>query len=252
MLESLSGKVVLVTGSARRVGRGIALGFAREGANLVMHHSNSDDAAEQTAADARALGVDVLVVKGDHAHYSSVAANFEHIMAHYGRVDVLVNSASIFKQTPLLDIPPDEWNAVMDINVRAPFWCTQHAGRIMRDAGITGSIINIADTSGLRPWAGRPHHSVSKAGLIMLTQVTAASLAPYQIRANCLVLGPVLPTTGQSEASWQKTEARLPLKRSGDPDDVARAAVFVATNDYITGSVLRVDGGEWLTDASEA
>lgn len=251
MLQSLKGKVVLVTGSARRVGRGIALGFAREGANLVIHHSNSDEDAEQTAAAVRAVGVDALIVKGDHADYAAVAANFELAMQRYGRIDVLVNSASIFKQTDLLDIPPDEWDAVMDINLRAPFWCTQHAGRIMREAGIRGSIINIADTSGLRPWAGRPHHSISKAGLIMLTEVTAAALAPHQIRANCLVLGPVLPTTGQSEASWRKTEARLPLKRSGDPDDVARAAVFLATNDYITGAVMRVDGGEWLTDASE-
>jgi NAD(P)-dependent dehydrogenase (short-subunit alcohol dehydrogenase family) len=84
----------------------------------------------------------------------------------------------------------------------------------------------------------------------MLTEVTAAALAQYQIRANCIVLGPVLPSTGQSEESWRKTEARLPLKRSGDPDDAARAAIFLATNDYLTGSVVRVDGGEWLGDAS--
>ena len=100
--------------------------------------------------------------------------------------------------------------------------------------------------SGLRPWAARPHHSVSKAGLIMLTEVTAAALAQYGIRANCLVLGPVLPSTGQSAESWRATEARLPLKHAGNPDDAARAAVFLATNDYITGAVLRVDGGEWL------
>ncbi|MEP7293515.1 MAG: SDR family oxidoreductase [Chloroflexota bacterium] len=105
----------------------------------------------------------------------------------------------------------------------------------------TSAVLRV-DTSGLRPWARRPHHSVSKAGLIMLTEVTAAVLAQYQIRANALVL----PSTGQSEENWRKSEARLPLKRSGDPDDVARAAVFLATNDTITGAVLRVDSGEWL------
>ncbi len=246
MLDSLRGKVVFVTGSARRVGRGIALGFAREGAHLVIHHSASPDDAEQTAADARALGVDALIVQGDYADEAQIARSFALVQAHYGRLDVLVNSASNFKQTPLLDIPAEEWDSVIDINLRAPFLCTQHAGRMMRGAGIAGSIINIADTSGLRPWAARPHHSVSKAGLIMLTQVTAAALAEDGIRANCLVLGPVLPSTGQSEASWRDTVARLPLQRSGDPDDVARAAVFLAANDYITGSVLRVDGGEWL------
>jgi NAD(P)-dependent dehydrogenase (short-subunit alcohol dehydrogenase family) len=246
MLESLREKVVVVTGSARRVGRGIALGFADAGANLVIHHSNSDHEAERTAADARALGVEALIVKGDHASAADVAANFDQILSHYGRVDVLVNSASIFEQTDLLDIPIDEWDSVIDINLRAPFLCTQHAGRIMRSASIPGAIINIADTSGLRPWAARPHHSISKAGLVMLTQVTASSLASYQIRANALVLGPVLPSTGQSDESWEATVARLPLKRSGDPDDVARAAIFLATNDFITGAVLRVDGGEYL------
>ena len=250
MLETLKGKVVLVTGSARRVGRAIALGFAVEGANVVIHHSDSDIEAERTESDAKALGVDTLVVKGDHARYEDVVDNFAKIKAHFGRIDVLVNSASIFRSADLLEIAPDEWNQVMDINLRAPFWCTQQAGRMMRDAGIAGSIINIADNSGLRPWSARPHHSVSKAGLIMLTEVTARSLAQYGIRANCLVLGPVLASTGQSEENWRKTEARLPLKRAGNPDDAARAAIFLATNDYATGSVVRVDGGEWLGDAT--
>jgi NAD(P)-dependent dehydrogenase (short-subunit alcohol dehydrogenase family) len=116
----------------------------------------------------------------------------------------------------------------------------------MRDLTIAGSIINIADNSGLRPWDRRPHHSISKSGLIMLTQVTARALAEYQIRANCLVLGPILPSPGMTEQDWKRIEDRLPLKRSGDVDDVARAAIFLATNDYITGAVLRVDGGEWL------
>ncbi len=246
MQTSLQGKVAFVTGSARRVGRGILLGFAAQGANVVIHHSNSVGDAEHTSIDAKALGVDALVVQGDYADPDAIANNFEQIRAHYGRIDVLVNSASVFPRGDLLDIPPEEWDAVMGVNLRAPFLCTQHAGRMMRDAGIAGSIINIADNSGLRPWAARPHHSVSKAGLIALTEVTAASLAAYQIRANCIVLGPVLPSTGQSAESWQATEARLPLKRSGNPDDAARAAVFLARNDYITGAVLRVDGGEGL------
>ncbi|HVU09820.1 MAG TPA: SDR family oxidoreductase [Phototrophicaceae bacterium] len=251
MLESLEGKVVLVTGSARRVGRAILLGFAAQGANVVVHHSQSPDEAEATAAAARKLGVEALIVQGDHAYYEEIVANFEQIKAHYGRIDVLVNSASVFQSADLLDVTPDEWNLALDINLRAPFWCTQQAGRLMRAGGIAGSIINIADTSGLRPWAARPQHSVSKAGLIMLTEVTARALAQYGIRANCLVLGPVLPSTGQSEANWRKTEARLPLKRAGDPDDAARAAIFLATNDYVTGAALRVDGGEYLGAVTE-
>lgn len=246
MQTSLQGKVAFVTGSARRVGRAILLGFAAQGANVVIHHSSSDADAERTRSDARALGVDALVVQGDYADHDAIARNFEQIRAHYGRIDVLVNSASLFPRADLLDIAPEDWDRVMHVNLRAPFWCTQHAVRMMRDAGIAGSILNIADNSGLRPWAARPHHSVSKAGLIMLTQVTAAALAEYQIRANCLVLGPVLPSDSATAEGWRATEARLPLKRSGDPDDAARAALFLATNDYITGAVLRVDGGEWL------
>lgn len=246
MLEALKGKVVYVTGGARRVGRAFVLGFAAQGAHVVIHHSDSDADAEQTAADARSHGVDALVVKGDYRRYDDIAANFAAARAHYGRIDVLVNSASNFITNNFLDILPDEWNTVMDVNLRAPFWCSQMAGRIMRDTDTAGVIVNIADTSGLRPWAARPHHSVSKAGLIMLTEVTAAALAPYGIRANCLVLGPVLPSTGQSAENWHKAEARLPLRRAGDPDDAVRAAIFLATNDYVTGSVLRVDGGEWL------
>lgn len=250
MLQTLNGKNVLVTGSARRVGRGIALGFARAGANVVVHHSNSDADAKDTAKEARSLGVDALVVKGDLSQHDQVAAIFEQAIAHYGQLDVLVNSASNFEANPLLDIPPDEWRSVIDVNLSGPFWCTQHAARNMRDNGIAGCIINIADNAGLRPWMKRPHHSISKAGLVMLTEVTARSLAQYQIRANCLVLGPVLISPGMSADAWKKVESRLPLERSGDPDDAARAAVFVASNDFITGAVLRVDGGEWLGDAT--
>ena len=250
MLESLQGKVVFVSGSARRVGRGIALGFAAQGANVVIHHSKSPKDAEQTAADARALGVEALIVQGNHARYDDVARNFAAVKARF-RAD---RRAGQQREYLRADRPArhraGRVGQVMDINLRAPFWCTQQAGRMMRDSGIGGAIINIADTSGLRPWAARPHHSVSKAGLVMLTEVTAAALARYGIRANCLVLGPVLASSGQSEESWRKTEARLPLKRAGDVDDAARAAIFLATNDFITGAVLRVDGGEWLGDAS--
>lgn len=246
---SLQDKVVMVTGSARRVGRGIALGFARQGAHVVIHHHSSDEDAEQAAEAARAFGVEALIVKGDHSQYEDVARNFEAAAAHFGRIDVLVNSASIFEQTDLLEIAPDEWQAVLDVNLSGPFWCTQHAGRLMRDRGTAGAIINIADNSGLRPWGNRPHHSISKAGVIMLTQVTARALAPHQIRANCLVLGPILPSPGMSDEYWQSVEDRLPLKRSGDVDDVARAAIFLAANYFITGAVVRVDGGEWLGNA---
>jgi pteridine reductase len=246
MQQELKGKVAVITGSARRVGRAIMLGFARSGAHVVIHHSNSDADAVTAAEEARALGVEALVVKADLNQYSEVGRLFSETSVRFGRLDVLVNSASVFEQNDFLDIPPDEWDMVMNVNLRAPFWCTQMAANKMRESQIAGAIINIADNSGLRPWVARPHHSISKAGLIMLTEVSARALAQYQIRVNAIVLGPVLPSPGQDEAAWAKVEARLPLQRSGDPDDAARAAVFLATNDFVTGASLRVDGGEWL------
>ena len=247
MLVSLKGKVVMVTGSARRVGRAILLGFAEAGAHVIVHHAHSDADAESAAAEARAFGVEALIVQGDYADPAQIAANFAQIQARFGRLDGLVNSASLYERADFLDLPADEWRRVIDLNLTAPFLASQAAGRLMRDSGTGGVIINISDNSGVRPLAERPHHSVSKAALIHLTQVTALALAPYNIRANCIVLGPVLKENDRSAESWARTEAGLPLKRSGDPTDAARAALYLAANDFVTGAVLHVDGGEGLS-----
>lgn len=246
MEQDLRGKVVLVTGGARRVGQGIVLGFARAGAHVAIHHSASPEEAAATADEARALGVRAWVVQADFSDRAQVAPAIEAAAIHFGRLDVLVNSASVFGSGDFLELVSEEWQNALDINLSAPFYATQVAGRVMRDQKIAGCIINIADNSGLHPWPGRPQHSVSKAGLIMLTQVTASALAPYQIRANAIVLGPVLPSPGMTPAYWQNVEARLPLKRAGSVEDPAQAAVFFARNDFITGAVLHVDGGESL------
>lgn len=250
MEVSLKDKVVYVTGAARRVGRALALGFAAQGAHVVIHHSASDAAAESAAAEARALGVQALVVKGNYRRYDDIAANFASAEAHFGRIDVLINSASNFEQGDILEVAPDSWQSALDINLSAPFYCTQFAGRIMRAQGIPGAIINIGDTSGQRGWPHRPQHSVSKAGLISLTEVTARALGRYQIRCNCVVFGPILRPDDMAPELWQRSEKRLPLKRSGDLDDALRACLFAATNDFVTGAVINVDGGEVLGDAS--
>jgi NAD(P)-dependent dehydrogenase (short-subunit alcohol dehydrogenase family) len=251
MQQDLQGKVALVTGSARRVGKGIMLGFARAGAHVVIHHGASPDEAEAAADEARAFGVRAVVVQANLADRAQIAPAIEAAAAEFGRLDVLVNSASVFSSEDFLEMPAETWQEALDVNLSAPFYATQTAGRLMRARNIAGCIINIADNSGLRPWPARPQHSVSKAGLIMLTQVTAAALAGVQIRANCIVLGPTLPSPGMTEQDWGRIEARLPLQRSADVDDPARAAVFLATNDFITGAVLHVDGGEWLAPNSE-
>lgn len=247
MEAELRGKVVLVTGGARRVGKGIALGFARAGANVAIHHHASPDEAATTADEIRACGVRAWVAQADFSQCGEIAPAIEGAAAHFGRLDVLVNSASVFGSGDFLELTADDWQQALDINLSAPFYATQAAARLMRQQNIPGSIVNIADNSGVHPWPERPQHSVSKAGLIMLTQVTAAALAPYQIRANCIVLGPVLPSPDMSAGHWRGVEARLPLGHAGTVDDPARAAVFLATNDFITGAVLSVDGGEGLS-----
>jgi NAD(P)-dependent dehydrogenase (short-subunit alcohol dehydrogenase family) len=241
-LQPLKDKIVMVTGAARRVGNAIMMAFAREGAHVVIHHSGSDEDADLAAAAVTVLGVRALVVKGDYTDPAQIAANFAQVNGHFGRLDVLVNSASILGSAPFDEIAADEWGRVLDINLSAPFLATQAAARLM-SAG--GAIINIADVSGVHARADRAHHSVSKSGLIHLTKASALALAP-RIRVNCLVLGPVLPEPGRSAESWARSAARMPLKRAGDPDDAARAALFLATNDFITGAVLHVDGGEAL------
>ncbi len=240
-------KVVFVTGSARRVGRAIALAFAAQGANLVVHHSSprSADDAESAAEEARNLGRDVIVVSGNQAHSDDVRQMFAAVENHYGRLDVMVNSAAIFKRTDLLDITEEEWDLVMGINLKGPFMLTQHAARLMQqhDGGV---IINISDNSGLNAWASRPHHSISKAGVIMLTQVSALALAPHNIRVNCVIPGPVLVPADADESVLDEIAAALPVGHIGNPGNIADACMFLAGNDYATGTILRVDGGEGL------
>jgi len=243
-------KVVFVTGSARRVGRAIALAFAEQGANMVIHHSspNSAEEAQSAAEEVRKLGGDAIVIGGNQADSADVKRMFDAVAMHYGKLDVMVNSAAIFKRTNLLDITEDEWDLVMNINLKGPFLLTQNAARLMikgnREQG--GVIINISDNSGLNAWASRPHHSISKAGVIMLTQVSSLALAQHKIRVNCVIPGPVLVPAGSDESVLDEIAAALPIGHIGNPGNVADACIFLVKNDYATGTILRVDGGEGL------
>lgn len=240
----LKGKVALVTGSARRVGRVIALELAAQGMNLVVHHGHSDTDAEQTAAEIRALGVQAINIKADLRQPAQVEALFDSVEIAYGRLDVLVNSASNFKRGSIRDLSLEEWREVLDVNLTAPFLCSQHAARLM-DQHEGGAIINILDLSAFKPWQSYPHHSVSKAGLKMLTEVLALSLGP-RIRVNAIAPGPVLRDEGNSPEQWERLGQRLPVRTTGDARDVARAVVFLASQPFITGATLRVDGGEGI------
>jgi pteridine reductase len=190
-----------------------------------------------------ALGRRALAVRADSSDPAQTERLFDAAAAHFARLDVLVNNAAIMERAAALAISVEQWDRTLDINLRAPFLCSQHAARRMPAEG--GVIVNIADVAGLHPWPHYVHHSVSKAGLIMLTQALARALAP-RVRVNAVVPGPVAMPRGWDVEQWRSIWQRLPLQRAGTPDDVGAAVVYLAQADFTTGSVLAVDGGDLL------
>jgi NAD(P)-dependent dehydrogenase (short-subunit alcohol dehydrogenase family) len=239
--KPLSGQVALVTGGAHRVGRAITLELAQAGANLVVHYHRSAQAAAATAEEVETLGQRAITVPADLGRVAGIERLFQTVEREFGRLDVLVNSASVFEPVDFMAMTPQQWDETLDVNLKGPTFCAQAAARLMHTSG-GGHIVNIADVIGLLPWPRYPHHSVAKAGLIMLTQVLAAALAP-NIRVNAVAPGPVLKPAGMPEQRWQAIGAASLLGRPGRAGDVAGAVLFLITSRYITGEVLVVDGG---------
>jgi len=220
----------------------MALGLAQQGMHQIIHHGHSDADAEATADAVRALGTQAIVVKADVTQPAEIDRLFDAVGEHFGRLDVLVNSASTFESGSIADLPLANWQQTLAVNLTAPFLCSQHAVRLMRDGG---SIVNMVDLSAFRPVKHFPHHSVSKAGLLMLTEVLAVSLGPA-IRVNAIAPGAVLKPDSSTPAGWAKLGDRLPVQATGSADDVVAALVYLVTQPFMTGSVIRVDGGEYL------
>ena len=250
MRQSLKGKVALVTGSARRVGLAIALELAGHGADIMAHYHRSGEADARAALrEIKSRGVNAAAAKADLSQPEGVEILFRELEAQYGKLDIVVNSASVFQQRALLDVSLDDWDNTMALNLRAPFLITQKAARLMKANAVPGGvIINIGDAGIDGPWTKYPHHGISKSALWMLTQVSALRLAPA-IRVNAIVGGPVLKTDRRdiSDDDWKRVADRLPLQRTGAPEDLARAVVYLCGEDYITGALLHVNGGEHLT-----
>ncbi len=250
MRIELNDKVALVTGSARRIGRAIALELAKQGVNILVHYHRSDPLqARDTLQEIKSLGVDAFAVRADLSQAEGVEQLFSEFQTHYDRLDIVVNNAAVFQQRAFLDVSLEDWDLTMALNLRAPFLITQRAALIMQENPIPGgTIINICDAGVDGPWAKYPHHGISKSGLWMLTQVSALSLAPA-IRVNAVVPGPVLKTDRQdlSDDAWAKVAERIPLKRTGSAGDVARAVLYLCQEDHTSGALLHLTGGEHLT-----
>ena len=239
-------RIALVTGGAHRVGRSIALALAREGAHVAITYHTSADAAQQTVAEIEVCGVGGLAVRCDQSDPAQVAAVFDAIQAQWGRLDILVNSAAIMQQKLFLDITPQDWDATLGVNLTGPFLFSQYAGRMMLAQSASGGvIINIADEAGLTPWPRYVHHSVSKAGVIMLTRAAALALAP-EVRVNAIAPGPVLKPEGWTDERWETLRPSTPLDRLGSPQDVIEAVLYLIRAEFVTGHVLVVDGGRTL------
>lgn len=241
----LEGQVALVTGSAHRVGKAIALELARSGVHLLIHyHQSTEDIVRTTLREIKSRGVEAHVVQADVSTPEGVAAIFQALREHFGRLDILVNSASNFQRRTLMDVTLQDWQETLATNLTGPFLCTQEAVKLMRENDPPGgAIINICDKGAIDPWPEFAHHGISKAGLLALTKVTAASLGP-EIRANAIIPGAVLKPEQMDEDRWQRNALRIPAKRPGSAEDVARAVVYLASEDFISGAVLHVDGGE--------
>ncbi|HLC06529.1 MAG TPA: SDR family oxidoreductase [Anaerolineales bacterium] len=240
MSADLGGRVVLVTGAAQRLGRQIALRLADEGCQVVVHYHASETAAADTVSEIRQRGASAFLVAADLSTIPGVSYLFESIDRSVGNLDFLVNSAAILEPVDLLQATEVDWQHTIDLNLKGAFFCLQQAARRMRSDG--GAIVNISDVAALRPWKRYPIHSMSKAGIEMLTRVAALALAP-KIRVNAVAPGLALKPETMPDDRWEALASSVPLQRAGTPSDIAEAVVFLFKNEYITGETLVVDGG---------
>jgi pteridine reductase len=248
MKIDLNDQVALVTGSAHRVGKAIALELAKSGIHIMVHYHNSDeDTVRDTLHEIKSHGVDAFAVQSDIGTPQGIEAVFNRLNADFGRLDILVNNASSFNRNELMDVSLEDWKQSLNVNLTAPFLCTQAAVSLMRQNDTPGgAIINICDRGSMTPWPDFFDHGISKAGLWMLTKTSAISLGEENIRVNGILPGPVLIPQGMTDEQWAEIGKSSPLQRSGQAEDVARAVVYLAAEDYITGTIIEVNGGEHL------
>jgi 3-oxoacyl-[acyl-carrier protein] reductase/pteridine reductase len=234
--STLTGKTILVTGGARRIGRGIALRLAEEGARVAIHYHHSESEARRTAEEcggAELFRANLEVV-------SEIAALFGDVEQRLGRLDGLVNNAARFTRFDPLEITERDWDFIHSVNLKAVFFCCQQGARLMKRQG-GGRIVNISSLGGIRPWAEHAHYCASKAGVIMLTRALSKAFAP-EITVNSVAPG-VIPFEDIDERGKRMIE-NTPARRGGTPAEIAEAVVyFLKASNFVTGQILAVDGG---------
>ena len=238
--QSLVGKSALVTGGARRVGRGIALALAEAGADVALTFRASHAEAVEAVHEIESLGRRALAVECDVRSEASVRSAVAAAISRFGRLDLLVNNAAVFESAPLDSLTLEQWDAVFETNARGPFLVSRESLEHLRK--VEGRIVNIGSLGGMKAWAGHANYCASKAALHMLTQTMAKAFAP-EVSVNCVAPG-WIELDGSDVGQAKHFAAKTPMRRNGSVEDVAQAVLFFAEGPhFVTGQVLAVDGG---------
>jgi pteridine reductase len=236
----LAGRVALVTGGGRRLGRALAEALGREGARVAVHYNASAAGAGETVAAIRAAGGEAESFHADLASAAAAGPLIDAVLARFGRLDLLVNSAAVMVRTPFGGVTAEQWDAMFALNLRAPFLLSQAAAPALVERG--GVIVNMADLAAFESWPAYVPHGISKAGIVQMTRALARVLAPA-VRVNAIAPGAVLLPDDWDDASGEHLAQTTPLRRLGSPDDVVGAMLYLIGADYVTGETIIVDGG---------
>jgi len=239
--KPFEGQVAVVTGAAKRIGRSIALRLSAEGASVVVNYATSKKEAEAVVSEITSAGGRAFAIQADVTQRAEVRKLVSATQREFGRIDILVNNVGVFFPANFLELTDEQWDRVMNTNLRSQFLCCQEVAPLMKRQG-RGRIINLASLGGLLAWPSYTHYCVSKAGSIQLTRCLARALAP-EILVNAIAPGTI---QFPGELPDEEYIRRVPLHRTGTGDDIADAVVYLAAADFVTGQIMVVDGGRTL------
>jgi pteridine reductase len=242
-VTTLAGRIALVTGAGRRVGRAIALALGARGMRVVVHYNDSAESAHETARLIRDAGGLATIIQADLRDATEASRLVDRTLDAEGGLAALVNSAAVMRRTPVGETTAEVWDEMFALNVRAPYFLAQQAAPALRAA--QGAIVNIADLAAFETWPAYVPHGMTKAAIVQMTRGLAHALAP-EIRVNAVAPGVVLLPEGWTDAEAERLRLTTPLRRLGTPEDVAGAVVYLLEAEYVTGEVITVDGGRHI------